>query len=467
MLSAKPSQMSSERFLHPHGTTRSNEKVSSATSSREKLLGSSSFVDIPLQTFSATSSSTKLVFTDWHGQPSKSRKRPPHQIDERVLALSVTITLALLVLIGVPLSAILPQKYVVQLPINILVPFYVYPDPGAFDRLYSAFMKHPDLNFTVILSINHGPTTNAWPSGVYITPIKRLSTLPNVQTIGYIDTAYGARDVEIVRKEIATYAGWNNSNIAISGIFFDHTPTEDVDDARAYLKNVSATVRHSDGFLDPRMVIHNAGRLPDVNMASYRADVTVVFEGEYKDVPKRGELRGKLRDLHGRREDYAELVHSVPQNVSRGGIRNIINAARRNVGWLFVTNRTGDDSIVSNPTLDFIVIINPHNGPGSEPWWPNIDYVREIPRFNAQPNVRIVGYVHTIYCKRPVEQLFADIDRYASWSRDDSLPGLSLGGIFFDETPDVFSEESKEYLDVITQKVKETDGLVGERLVMV
>ncbi|KAL1593250.1 hypothetical protein SLS60_010858 [Paraconiothyrium brasiliense] len=204
-------------------------------------------------------------------------------------------------------------------------------------------IKHPEINFTVIVSVDHGPSPFAWPSGVYLDPIKRLNTLPNAHTIGYIDTAYGSRDSDKVRKDIATYAGWNNSNIAISGIFFDHTPAEDVDDSRAYLKNVSATVRHSEGFLEPTLVVHNPGKMPDANMTSYHADVTVVYEGEYKEMPARDEIKAKLCELHGRREDYAEIVHSVPGNITRGGMRKIINDVRRNVEWLFITDRMGDN----------------------------------------------------------------------------------------------------------------------------
>jgi hypothetical protein len=207
----------------------------------------------------------------------------------------------------------------------------------------NSIIKHPDTNFTIIISVDHGPSVSAWPPGIYLAPIKRLNTLPNAQTIGYVDTAYGSRDGEKVRKDIATYAGWNNTRIALSGIFFDHTPAEDVDDARIYLKNISATVRHTEGFLEPTIVVHNPGRMPDVNLTKYHADVTVVFEGELKDMPSRDETRTKLRDLGGGRQSYAEIVHSVPRTISRGGIRKIINSARRDVGWLFVTDRVGDN----------------------------------------------------------------------------------------------------------------------------
>lgn len=60
------------------------------------------------------------------------------RIDDRVLALSVTITLAVLIIIGVPLVAVIAQKYIVQLPINVLVPSSAFADAGSWDRLYNA-----------------------------------------------------------------------------------------------------------------------------------------------------------------------------------------------------------------------------------------------------------------------------------------------------------------------------------------
>ncbi|KAF2709035.1 hypothetical protein K504DRAFT_433822 [Pleomassaria siparia CBS 279.74] len=120
-------------------------------------------------------------------------------------------------------------------------------------------------------------------------------------------------------------------------------------------------------------------------------------------------------------------------------------------------------TIVENPTLDFIIIVNPNSGPGAPPWWPNADYVREIPKLSAQPNVQTLGYVATTYCKRPISEVFDDVEMYASWSK---TPGLGVGGIFFDETPNLFSEEVKMYLDAITMRVKESQGIRGQRLVV-
>ena len=287
--------------------------------------------------------SSNHSFASWVGHPQKVARRRHARIDNDVLALSVTVTLALLVMIGVPLGAILPRKYVVPLPVNILVPFYVYPNPGAWDRLLEACIRHPATNFTVILSIDHGPGNTAWPSGIYIKPIERLNSLPNVRTIGYVDTAYGSRDQMSVVKEIETYAGWENSSTAISGIFFDHTPAQEADNARAYLKNVSATVRHSQGFREPSIVVHNPGNVPSQNMISYHADITIIFDGEFKNMPDENILGTRLRELSGNRQDYAEVIHSMPRTISRGDMRKAINRARKNVGWLYITDRVGEN----------------------------------------------------------------------------------------------------------------------------
>jgi hypothetical protein len=122
-------------------------------------------------------------------------------------------------------------------------------------------------------------------------------------------------------------------------------------------------------------------------------------------------------------------------------------------------------SISAYPSLNFIIVINPSSGPGTAPWWPNIDYIREIPRLKAYANVRLVAYVHATYCKRPIGDVFNDIAKYATWSHDESCPGLGVEGVFVDETLNLHSVEAKQYLDSIDEKVKATDGVEGDRIV--
>ncbi|KAL6710347.1 hypothetical protein ACN47E_009293 [Coniothyrium glycines] len=119
--------------------------------------------------------------------------------------------------------------------------------------------------------------------------------------------------------------------------------------------------------------------------------------------------------------------------------------------------------------LQIIVIVNPDNGPGAEPWWPNEDYVREVSRLSTYANVTIVGYVHATYCQRALPTVLDDVETYAL--RTGELNGqripnsLNLRGIFVDETVNLYTEESKAWLDSVDCKVKSCrqfgpDGIV-------
>jgi hypothetical protein len=56
--------------------------------------------------------------------------------DDRVLAAGVTLLLTVLLAILIPLGAILPQKMIKPLPINVLIPVYAKPETGAWSKLY-------------------------------------------------------------------------------------------------------------------------------------------------------------------------------------------------------------------------------------------------------------------------------------------------------------------------------------------
>jgi hypothetical protein len=77
-----------------------------------------------------------------HSTTSSSPGRSLKTSSDHALALSVTITLSLLIAIGLPLAGVLPPKYVQALPVSILVPLYTYPNPGAWDWLYDSYVVH-------------------------------------------------------------------------------------------------------------------------------------------------------------------------------------------------------------------------------------------------------------------------------------------------------------------------------------
>ncbi|KAK6519732.1 hypothetical protein TWF506_000032 [Arthrobotrys conoides] len=86
----------------------------------------------------------------------------------------------------------------------------------------------------------------------------------------------------------------------------------------------------------------------------------------------------------------------------------------------------------SSASTKFTIIINPNNGPGSGD--PDINFQTGIKKLKSFANAQVFGYVHQSYGKRPVTDVQADLLAYAAW-RAPKI-GITLDGIFFDESPD-------------------------------
>lgn len=71
----------------------------------------------------------------------------------------------------------------------------------------------------------------------------------------------------------------------------------------------------------------------------------------------------------------------------------------------------------ANPDLDLWVIINPFNGPGLNVL-PEANYIEVLSRLTAVPNAKLIGYVRCDYGRRPMEEILAEIDKYASWGKE-------------------------------------------------
>ncbi|RBQ72481.1 hypothetical protein VDGD_08039 [Verticillium dahliae] len=120
-------------------------------------------------------------------------------------------------------------------------------------------------------------------------------------------------------------------------------------------------------------------------------------------------------------------------------------------------------SAIAHPSLTFVTVVNPNNGPGPDPR-PDANYVAALHQLGALPNVQLLGYVHVSYCTRNQSDVERDMDVYRAWN-DDLVEGgaatdeqaeeetkgetreetkgetreasgsLRVDGIFFDETP--------------------------------
>ncbi|KYK60818.1 hypothetical protein DCS_01956 [Drechmeria coniospora] len=83
----------------------------------------------------------------------------------------------------------------------------------------------------------------------------------------------------------------------------------------------------------------------------------------------------------------------------------------------------------AHPEVRFIAVVNPNNGPGSEPL-PDASYMAVLERLSKVPNICTLGYVHCTYGERDIDAITADIDVYCRWN-----DALAVEGIFFDEVP--------------------------------
>ncbi|KAF2738915.1 hypothetical protein EJ04DRAFT_583270 [Polyplosphaeria fusca] len=123
------------------------------------------------------------------------------------------------------------------------------------------------------------------------------------------------------------------------------------------------------------------------------------------------------------------------------------------------------DALIAHHTLNFTVIVSPRSGPGTPPF-PGAPYISTITRLNGNDRVRTLGYIDVAHGNRTNTSVFADIDTYAGWSKQDRF---GVHGIFFDRTPagddDDGDAEQIAYLRNITRYARNATGLLEPKVV--
>lgn len=76
----------------------------------------------------------------------------------------------------------------------------------------------------------------------------------------------------------------------------------------------------------------------------------------------------------------------------------------------------------SHPELDFLVVVNPGNGPGPSSL-PDANYMEALTRLAGLQNVRIIGYVHCSYGNRLLDDIVADVKAYRGWTQASARMG--------------------------------------------
>lgn len=85
-----------------------------------------------------------------------------------------------------------------------------------------------------------------------------------------------------------------------------------------------------------------------------------------------------------------------------------------------------ESSLAEYPAMDFLIIINPSNGPETSS--PNSDWQTGITKLKSYSNCQIIGYVATQDTGRAISDVESDVDMYAAWPAS-----IRVAGIFFDE----------------------------------
>lgn len=153
---------------------------------------------------------------------------------------------------------------------SILVPLYVYPAPGAWEPLFTAYAtsphflsddsqlthldriaSHPGLNFTIVINPASGPGNGAGPDANYTREIPRLNAYANVRTFGYVSTDYAKRNLGLVLRDISTYSAWSENatfpGLGMHGIFLDETSSQYEPASAQFFETIASAVRSEAG----------------------------------------------------------------------------------------------------------------------------------------------------------------------------------------------------------------------------
>ncbi|GAA5887841.1 hypothetical protein JCM16303_007355 [Sporobolomyces ruberrimus] len=103
----------------------------------------------------------------------------------------------------------------------------------------------------------------------------------------------------------------------------------------------------------------------------------------------------------------------------------------------------------ANPTVQWIIIINPNSGPSLDPNDPSLYCVPTLRSVLPAGSI-IAGYVRTGYNARSLGEIEADVKQYASWKNIKVKGGKTpkLDGIFFDETSDTTTTRLQSFASI-------------------
>jgi hypothetical protein len=194
----------------------------------------------------------------------------------------------------------------------VLLPLYVYPgsSASAWSSVTAAVAAYPSVQWQIVINPDSGPGSTQYPDSNYIAGISELNGYDNVQTLGYVDTAFTNRAYADVQADINTYAGWadyTGANIGVDGIFFDDVTTGTTTADYTYMQN-AANYAYDTIPTDTTYVIFNPGTLSPTQYFDY-ADTIVEFENTYANYEGQTTIS---TFPSGYRHQSAILIHDTP-----------------------------------------------------------------------------------------------------------------------------------------------------------
>ena len=216
--------------------------------------------------------------------------------------------------------------------LSILLPLYIYPgaSASAWNDVTATISAYPSVQWQIIINPNSGPGTTSYPDANYITGVSKLNSYANVQTVGYVDTAYTGRAYSAVTADIDAYAKWASypsANISIAGIFFDDVNNTASNTVYTYMNNV-AQYAYDNIHTPATSVIFNPGALAPTELFN-DCDTIVEYEGLFSSY--NGDTTINTIPS-GYRNQSAIVVHDTPatadvtslvQSMGRYGIDSV------------------------------------------------------------------------------------------------------------------------------------------------